>query len=192
MFSLLCTVKNNTAPRQAKSMVNNNLLKLSFLVLVALSFLNAFAFAESGSFTLSDGNVPYNIPDNGFALSSWDRGSHAPSGAYITKVEYSFKIDDRGDPGSFYCRDYVVDITSEDHGGNDSFVPYSRLGGRTDEGYDDDSADDSDIYVSSRTTHHFDGEDPDHMFAIWFKDQAGSDVGRVTNASLKIYWQRDP
>ncbi|MBA7657841.1 hypothetical protein ES703_65784 [subsurface metagenome] len=138
---------------------------------------------------------PWAIPDNGFNSTWFLNNSFAPSGATVTNVEYRLRIDDTGDPNTFWCEDYEIYISSSTSTPppfpKDDLV-YDNLGGRTDGGLDDDAEDDSDIYLNWRSTSHFNGEDPNQYWGVYIIDNWTPDSGQLDYLELRIYYQQTP
>ena len=132
---------------------------------------------------------PWNIPELGWMYRYLGNNSFAPSGSKITNVEYRIRIGDKGSPSTFYAGDYEIWLSSSTSAGvNDDCLVYDNLGGRTDGGYDDDSADDSDIYLYWRSTNCFDGEDPNQYWGIKIYDRFSGDSGELNYFYFRIYY----
>jgi subtilisin-like proprotein convertase family protein len=128
---------------------------------------------------------PYLVPDQGYVEDSLEI-TCAPTNAYVTGVEYRIRIDDQGDPSTFYCGDYEIYIgaaSTPDH------LVYDNLGGRTDGGYDDDIDDDSDIYLTWRSTTFFNGEPANQAWRVRVADVYAGDVGQLDYFEFMIYWE---
>jgi len=127
-----------------------------------------------------------NIPDGGTVTQSLVV-SGAPSWARVSKVTYRIRIDDRGDPFTFFCADYEIYLTSGAHSSN--VLVYNHLGGSLDGGHDDDPENDSDIYLNWRTTHDFDGEPVNQTYSAIIKDTWWVDYGLVDYVEFRVYWE---
>jgi hypothetical protein len=109
-----------------------------------------------------------------------------PEGAYITNIEYRLRIDDTGDPLTFYCGDYEIYLGSAS---TPNFLVYDNLGGRTDGGFDDDAEDDSDIYLNWRSTTAFNGEPANQALRVRVEDVLASDTGLINYFEFYIHWE---
>ncbi|MBI4603078.1 MAG: S8 family serine peptidase, partial [Planctomycetes bacterium] len=150
--------------------------------------------ADTGNFTISSGNVNDAIPDLGFAWR-WVRvtSGGAPAGARTTLLEYRLRIHNDSNPGSIYCGDYEIYLSSAARGGAvPHFLVYDNLGGRTDGGADDDTEDDSDIYLNLRTTSHFNAEDPNQQWYVFIRDTESSDTGFLQFIEFRVHWETPP
>lgn len=144
---------------------------------------------ETGSQQLT-ATGPWSVPDEGYRKRWFTNNSFAPPGATVTNVTYRIRIDDEGDPNSFYCRDYEIYISSSSSSGTQSDnLVYNNLGGRTDGGYDDDVEDDSDIYLNWRSTNYFDGEDANQYWGFEVYDNLTGDQGEVDYFGIEIFWE---
>jgi C1A family cysteine protease len=148
----------------------------------------------SGVVELGSGTLNVQIPDlDNYWISMWTTET-LPTGAEVTDLQYRVRIDDinssTGEDGTFYCGDYEIYLSSEAHGApNKYLLVYNNLGDRTDNGYDDDADDDSDIYLNMRSTSAFNGEDPAQRFCMWIEDTQSGDYGLVNYVEFDIYWE---
>lgn len=167
----------------------NKITKGSFSVKATLN--NSIDGAENnGQFTISSGTVDYSIPDSGYLWVQLNTSEDLPSSAYVTNLQYRLKIDDTGDESNFYCGDYTIWLSSEAHGSPNKYLDvYNKLGGRTDDGYDDDIDDDSDIYLNWRSTSSFNGEDPTQDWCVWIEDHYLDDEGELTYIEFIVEWE---
>jgi subtilisin-like proprotein convertase family protein len=140
---------------------------------------------DTGSCLETTGSVNSPIPDQGYFEDSLDI-TCAPAGSYITNVEYRLRIDDTGDPLTFYCGDYEIYLGSAS---TPNFLVYDNLGGRTDGGFDDDAEDDSDIYLNWRSTAAFNGEPANQALRVRVEDVYASDTGLINYFEFTIYWE---
>jgi len=139
--------------------------------------------------SLDSGSKNWLIPDGRAYGVYFSNRNLASQNAIVTKVEYKLRIDDRGDSSDFRCADYVVFLSSKENPGleNDINV-YSQLGGDTDGGYDDDEADDSDIYLNWRSTDFFNGEKLNQYWGAKIYDVHNGKSGKWNYLKLKIYY----
>ena len=143
--------------------------------------------AGTGVIELYSGTINMYIEDNtGYAQYYRMRNEIAPQGSWVTNLEYRTRIDDEGD-GNFYCEDYELWLFSGDAAWETCI--YDNLGGATDGGYDDDVADDADIYLNWRNTHYFDGETPNQWWGIICWDNLSGDDGEMNYIELKVHWE---
>ncbi len=146
---------------------------------------------STGNFYLGSGTVNDSIPDLGWAWR-WVQvaaGSGAPVGAQTTNLKYRLRIHNDSSPANIYCGDYEVYLSSTARGGAiPHFLVYNNLGGRTDGGFDDDTADDSDIYLNLRQTSHFNGEDPNQRWYVYIQDTLGGDTGFLQYIEFQVFW----
>ena len=133
------------------------------------------------------GNINWVIEDLEGLATTFSSGG-APSGAYITNVEYRLRIDDAGDPNNFWCGDYEVYLF--DGLAENEHRVYDNRGGRTDGGWDDDVEDDSDIWLTFayRSTDYFNGRDANIQRGVTIIDNLAGDYGLVNYIELKIHW----
>jgi hypothetical protein len=150
-----------------------------------------FITKATGNFYISSGTVNDAIPDQGWA-SRWVQvggGAGAPAGSATTNLQYRMRIHNDASPASIYCGDYRISLSSQAHGGA---VPYLRiydhLGTRTDDGFDDDPENDSDIYLNLRGTTAFNGEDPNQQWYVYVEDSFGSDTGFLGYIEFQVSW----
>ena len=141
----------------------------------------------TGRIDLSSGTVNMPIEDaTGYGQYYRLRSQTAPAGAQVTNLEYRTRIDDEGD-GYFYCGDYEIWLFSGDVAWETRV--YDNRGGSTDGGYDDDPENDADIYLNWRSTHHFDGQDPNQWWGIMCYDNQSDDDGRMNYIDFRVHWQ---
>lgn len=142
---------------------------------------------DTGQISLSSGAADMTIDDNtGFAQGYRLRDASAPAGAQVTNLRYRTRIADGGD-GDFWCGDYEIWLFSGDFAFEQRV--YDNLGGATDGGYDDDAADDADIYLNWRSTSFFDGEDPNQWWGILIHDNLSGDDGLMNYVEFEIDWE---
>lgn len=136
-------------------------------------------------------DTPLFIPDDGWAYTYYLDNSFAPTGAVVTKVEYQVRIDDTGDPNTFWCGDYEIYISSSTAplASPDDELVYDNLGGWTDGGFDDDTDDDTDIWLNWRSTDYFNGESPNQYWGVYIIDTIPDDSGELDYVNLRIYYQ---
>ena len=134
---------------------------------------------------------PLFIPDDGWAYSYYIDNSFAPSGAVVTKVEYQVRIDDTGDPTTFWSGDYQIYISSSTAplASPDDALVYNNLGDWTDGGFDDDIDDDTDIWLNWRSTSYFNGESPNQYWGVYIIDNLTGDAGQMDYIDLRIYYR---
>ncbi len=143
----------------------------------------------SGDVFFDTGIVNWGIPDQGYLCWHPTCTDAIPAGAYVTEVEYSLRIDDDGS-SSFYCVDYEIWLSNTNHGFCAEYLcVYNNHGGTTDGGYDDDTADDTDIFLNYRTTTAFNGESPNQQWMIYIEDNIMFGKGILHWAELAIYWE---
>ncbi len=98
--------------------------------------------------------IDYTIPDWGSASSPIGI-TGAPAGARVTRVKYDCMVVRTGilgGPGQYTLEIRPASMLV-------GCTIWNRLGGATDEGHDDDTADDTDIYLNGRWVNaHFDGQ----------------------------------
>lgn len=147
--------------------------------------------ATPGDFYISSGTVNDFIPDQGWAWR-WVQvggGSAAPPGSVTTSLRYRLRVHNDSSPASIYCGDYEIYLSSAARGGaTPHWLVYNNLGGRTDGGFDDDAADDSDIYLDLRSTSHFNGEDPNQRWYAYIIDNLGGDFGYLQYIEFQVFW----
>lgn len=144
---------------------------------------------DTGTIQLGSGTINLPIDDNtGTAQAYRLRNLIAPSGATVTDLRYRLRISDEGD-GAFYCGDYEIWLFSGDVEWEHRV--YDNLGGRTDGGFDDDSADDLDIYLNWRNTSFFDGETPNDWWGVLVWDNLSGDDGELDYIEFEVDWQVD-
>jgi hypothetical protein len=154
------------------------------------SLISSIQATTTGILELSSGTQNYVINDLYYLWVQLWNSSGAPAGAWVTNVEYRLRIDDNGDPSTFYCGDYAIYLSSEANGApNKYLLVYNHLGTRTDGGYDDDTEDDSDIYINWRSTSAFNGENPNQKWCVWVEDTLSGDSGIMSYIEFKIHWE---
>jgi len=145
---------------------------------------------------------PSSVPDMSY-MYVWTTASGAPAGAIITSVRYRIRVDDRGDPDDFWCSDYEIHLSNTTHGAGAKYMTcWNNLGDRTDDGDDDDFGDDTDIYLEWRTTHMFDGENPNQTWYCRVEDNQTNHyvppfwvydgLGQLEYAQLEIHYEVPP
>ncbi len=146
----------------------------------------------TSNFTIGSGTVNDPIPDQGFTWR-WVRvggGSTAPTGSTTTNLEYRLRIHKDSDPGSIYCGDFEIYLSSSARGGAVAeHLVYNNLGARTDGGFDDDAADDADIYINFRDSSYFNGEDPNQQWYVYIRDTLAQDTGFLQYIEFRVHWQ---
>ena len=151
--------------------------------------LDSMKLGDSGLLTLSTTN-DYSIPDNNYFWIYFTPGATIPADAYVTDVQYTLKIDDNGDEFNFWAIDYDIYLSSGINGAPNMYHSvYKNLGGMTDGGYDDDTADDSDIYLYQRSSSIFNGETPDQIWSLWINDDFSGGEGFLDYLYFDIYWE---
>ncbi len=145
---------------------------------------------STGVFYLSD-NTNYALADGGSKSYVFTPSDPLPDGAYVTSVEYYIRIDDNGDESNFYPYDYEIWLSSASHEGYKFLCVYDQEGistSHTDEGFDDDLEDDSDIFLNYRSTDAFDNEPAIQDFKVYIKDNVLDGEGIVDAVYLAIHW----
>jgi len=161
-------------------------------ITVPLKNSNSESALSTGDFILSSGTQNYPISDLGYRWVQLWTTSSLPSNAVVTNLQYRLRIDDTGDPNTFYCGDYEIWLSSEAHGSPNKYIRvYDNLGGRTDGGNDDDTEDDSDIYISYRSTSAFNGENPAQNWCVWIEDNCAGDAGELEYIQFQVYWEAE-
>jgi murein DD-endopeptidase MepM/ murein hydrolase activator NlpD len=136
------------------------------------------------------GEGPWAIPDGGVEARYFTDNSFAPSGANVTDVEYGIRVSPRNGPDNFCADDYEIYITSsETKDAPEDDLVFDEPDSCTDGGSDDDSEDDSDIYLNWRSTDYFDGESANQYWGVRAEDTYDDDVGELNYIGLRIYWQ---
>lgn len=146
----------------------------------------------TGDFRLYTGIINEPVPDlDQFVQSQQVMGSAtAPLGALTINLEYRLLINNDPAPGDIRCSDYEIYLSSDTQGGAVPFLlVYDNLGGATDGGFDDDTADDADIYLNYRPTSAFDGEDPNQSWHVIVRDTVAGSTGKVEYVDLRVYWE---
>lgn len=141
----------------------------------------------SGTLWLDSGPIDIPIEDNtGNAQFYRLQNLSAPSNAEVTGLRYRLRISDEGN-GAFYCGDYEIWLFS----GNVDWElrVYDNLGGATDGGFDDDTADDQDIYLNFRSTSAFNGETPDQYWGVIVWDNLSGDDGKLDYIQFEVDWE---
>jgi hypothetical protein len=148
---------------------------------------------DSGTRTLTyDGD--YFIPDQDYCWVSWARNDTLPSNAKVTGVGYWVKVMEEDLFGTdFYCSDYIISISSQQHGYSYTFCKvWDRDGARYDNNEDDDSANDLDIELDRRSSselkHNFDGEDARQAWYGYVGDFAAGDDGKIDWFYIYVSW----
>ena len=147
-----------------------------------------------GDFRLYTGIIHQPVPDLGQFVQSLQvsAGNAAPEGSKTISMEYRLLINnDPGTPGDIACSDYEIYLSSDARGGAvPHLLVYDNLGGATDGDFDDDAADDADIYLNYRPTDYFNDEDPNQAWHVLVYDTAGGNTGKVEYVDLRIYWRQ--
>ena len=148
---------------------------------------------ETGTGTLHcywDPDPNFFLPDENWVEITWDISS-APAGATVTSIEYRMWLgeEDAGET-DFYCADYVISMSSGQHGYDWSYYrAWNKDGGRTDDGDDDDAANDYNIYLNHRPTSSF-NEEPVNQEWYWrISDEWGGDDGNINYVEFWIDYQ---
>jgi len=162
-----------------------NRLQIVIITALTLTVVAAWTGPVWGDYIHVANTTNAYIPDLGSVTRSLPIAS-APTWARVNKVEYLIRIDDAGDPSNFWCVDYEVLLTSSAHSGN--VLVYDNHGWTTDGGWDDDVADDSDIYLYWRTTHAFDGEPVNQTWSAIVRDTWWLGVGELNYVQLRIHY----
>ena len=132
---------------------------------------------------------PIDIPDLGSNGIYFLDNSFAPSDAVVTSFIYTIRVDDAGNPDTFWTSDYEIYLsTSESAGLVADVLVWDNLGGKTDGGDDDDTADDSDIFLFRRVTFEFNGEPANQFWGVYVFDEVGGDTGVLDFIRLEIYY----
>ena len=139
---------------------------------------------------LYSGNVYMYIPDaTGWAVYYYFMATGAPADAVVTGLTYSTLVEDDWD-SSFWCGDYIIALYS----GTPAYeyIVWYNDGNwytGTDGGYDDDSADDYDIYINNNTTSYFNGRSPNSEWGIVLYDSEYWDDGWMRYVKFTIDWE---
>ncbi|MEM6336088.1 MAG: hypothetical protein AAF752_05940, partial [Bacteroidota bacterium] len=164
--------------------------------MTATSVQHVATTPSTGVLTL-ESTTPFAIPDDGLPLGiAFSSRLDAPAGAFVTRVDFDFTIDDEGD-GQFYAGDFQVALSAEPTftTAEDVIVydqPYfdgTTFSTATDGGYDDDAATDGDIEVVNRTTDAFNGLQASKHWGIVITDRFSSDDGRLASFELRIHYK---
>jgi len=118
--------------------------------------------------------------------------SCAPAGARVVEVRYSVLIESHP-LEQISCNDYEIYLSSDNHGGATKYLlVYDNLGSMRDGGHDDDPENDYDIYLEWRSTHAFDGENPNQNWYLWVEDTQGWNRGCLASVDFEIHWVAGP
>ena len=132
----------------------------------------------------------YPIPDKDDAKSKITFTS-APTGAEVTKVKYSCRIETPSDLFYGGPGDFVLDIRPRSFA--QTYVVWNQLGGHTDQGHDDDTPDDEDIYLSNRWLYSFyDGHPVNQDWWLRATDKALFNTGTIDYFKLWVYYCVQP
>ena len=146
---------------------------------------------ETGTQYLSwDPDPDYFLQDQYGVWVTWNVTS-VPAGAQVTSVEYRVRVaeEDAGET-DFYCSDYIISFSTQNHGKDHNFCKvWNRDGGQTDNNEDDDSANDYDIYLDSRTTSCFNGENVNQEWYAYVGDFSAGDDGIINYIEIWINWE---
>ena len=117
-----------------------------------------------------------------------------PNGAVVTNLRYTMRIDDNANEADFWAYDYEIWLSSASHPDVQFYYQcvYDNLGSsHTDQGYDDDVEDDSDIWLNNRSSSAFNGETVDQAFVVRIQDNIGSVTGNgiIDYVYLYIDWE---
>ncbi len=138
--------------------------------------------------SVSGSNHTRYLIDDGGSARSIINISGAPSGARVTRVKYTCNVQATGPLA--LVQDYHLAI-------GHFLVPaaytiWNRSGGSTDGGYDDDAADDKDIYLSGRWINtHFDGQPVNVPWMLTATDHdvnVGLGYGHIDYWILWVYY----
>ena len=136
-----------------------------------------------------------SIPDDGFIMTTLSAPGDVPADAVITGIQYQIRIIPEGDYTTFYPIDYEIYIKPVDVS-LDWLCVYDNLGSinsHYDEGYDDDAANDADIYLNYRSTHAFDGEPAAQTMLVYIADNITAasvpGIGMVDYVYVRVYWE---
>lgn len=119
-----------------------------FLTFAAAAYVASPTYGGSGR-VLIERTDNIAIPDQGFVWYDLPNPTGVPPGATVVEVQYRVRV----------VHTWLSDLRLEIFSAEDNFVViWDHDGRQTDNGDDDDAADDGDIYLNWRTTHAFDGE----------------------------------
>lgn len=142
---------------------------------------------DTGQIQLSSGTIDMYIEDNSGSAQYYRlRNLIAPAGAWVTNLSYRLRISDEGN-GAIYCGDYELWLFSGDVAYEN--LVYNNLGGATDGGWDDDTADDSDIYLNWRQTSYFNGQNPNQWWGVIAWDNLSGDDGKLDYIEFRVDWE---
>jgi hypothetical protein len=145
----------------------------------------------TSNFTMTNTDVRV-VPDMDLITYRFTPTVDIPSSAKVTSVLYSITIDDNGNEMNFFPKNYEIWLSSGSHGGYTYKCVYNNQGftlSNVDEGFDDDAENDTDIRLSLRTSHDFDGENADQFYTVMVSDNVSGGVGKVTSVSLMVYYE---
>jgi len=147
--------------------------------------------ADSSTYLYWDPDPNYFIDDLTGVWVTWSVEGNVPAGATVTNVEYRTWVgeEDAGET-DFWCSDYIMSLSTEQHGKDYNFCKiWDREGAHTDNGDDDDSEDDYNIYLNWRSTSKFNGEDVNQEWYFYVGDHASGDDGQINYFEMYIYWE---
>ena len=161
--------------------MKRNPIKLLFIIAsiaVVIFFFPTISFADqlTGSNT-----TDIVIPDADifFGALSGIYISGAPGGSVVTSVEYRVRVV------NVWVSDIKMMIESPD--GSQELIWPQGTGGSTDQGYDDDAADDNDIYLNWRVAgSSFDGESPNGWWYLHAWDMVPGDEGYIDYFEIRV------
>jgi len=142
------------------------------------------------TYLLWDPNPNYFLASGASVWVTWTVTS-APADAKVTSVSYRTWVgeEDSGET-DFWCSDYVIALSSEPHGQDNSFYrAWDRDGSHSDQNEDDDSEDNYNIYLNWRSTSVFNGEYANQKWYAYFGDEVGIDDGQINYIEIYVYWE---
>jgi hypothetical protein len=138
--------------------------------------------------SVSGANYTDYLIDDGGSARSIINISGAPWNAKVTKVKYTCNV--QATSAVAMVSDYGLEISH--FMVPTAYMIWNHSGGWTDEGFDDDAADDKDIYLSGRwITGHFDGQPVNQPWMLTASDpfwQLGAGFGHIDYWILYVYY----
>ncbi len=117
-----------------------------------------------------------DIPDLG---ANWSNFTMNESGnPIITGISYDLRV----------YHTWVSDLLLEINNGNRYLTVWNHLGGTTDMGYDDDTADDDDIDFNWRWSTYFNGEPINDTWSLYAEDTIAGDTGFIDWFQINFFY----
>lgn len=162
-------------------------------MLVLIFTSSMISFAVTGTAIVGENDINLIIPNTEPNVKyTFPTITGVPEDAVVTNVAISIRVANDLHPEVFKCSDYELWLGNAQHGTTGKYVKFwDNYGGTTDEGVDDDAADDADITLNLRSFLDiiFDGDNVNQAWYVYLDDNVEGNIGVLYSCWLLITWE---